>query len=309
MAFLEAQNICKKYGESLALNDLNLSIPEQSIYGFLGPNGAGKTTFLRIINRIIIQDSGSLAINGKDISSNQMGIVGYLPEERGLYKKSKVSDQAIYFAQLKGVSRLDATVRLKNWFDKLDIMNWWDKNAEELSKGMQQKIQFIISVLHQPKLLVLDEPLSGLDPINSNVLKDEIKELKKQGMTIVLSTHDMESVEEICDHIALINNAGKILEGNVKEIRKANSNQTFEIIYVGNIISFTTSLWAGYELVDNVEEDGRNTTIIRALNNQGPNEILHAVLPHVTIISVREIIPTMKEIFISKVSPTKIEDE
>ncbi|NQY09255.1 MAG: ABC transporter ATP-binding protein [Flavobacteriales bacterium] len=309
MAFLEAQNICKSYDGNWALKNLSLSIPENCIYGLLGPNGAGKTTFIRIINRIIVQDSGQLSINGQSLSSDQLGIIGYLPEERGLYKKSTISDQAIYFAQLKGVSKQDATKRLRHWFDKMEISSWWNKNAEELSKGMQQKVQFIISVLHQPTFLILDEPMSGLDPINANLIKDEIKSLKKEGTTIVLSTHDMESVEEICDNIALINKAEKILDGNVQEIRKSRSNQIFEITYVGNPANFTNYLGTGYEIVSEVQETDRNKTIVRALNDQGANEILKSLLPNVVIISVQEIIPSIKEIFISEVTPKSTNHE
>jgi ABC-2 type transport system ATP-binding protein len=233
MDLIRIENITKRYSGHTALDDVSLAIPEGSIYGLLGPNGAGKTTLLRIINRIIAPDSGRVLLNGKEITADEIGHIGYMPEERGLYKKMKVGEQAVFFARLKGMSRKDATAKLKMWFEKFGIEEWWNKNVSELSKGMAQKVQFIATVLHEPKLLIFDEPFSGFDPINANLLKSEILELRDKGATIIFSTHNMSSVEEVCDHITLIDKSRNILSGNVDEIRHMHGANIFEIDYRG----------------------------------------------------------------------------
>ena len=219
MSFLQAENITKRYTNQLALNNVSIEVDKGKIFGLLGPNGAGKTTLIRIINQITAPDKGRITLNGRPIKDEDIHRIGYLPEERGLYKKMKVGDQAIYLARLKGLSKHDAINRLHQWFEKFEIMPWWNKKVMELSKGMQQKVQFIVTVLHEPELLIFDEPFTGFDPINTNLLKQEILELKRQGSTIVFSTHNMASVEEICDNIALINQSEKILDGNIHEIK------------------------------------------------------------------------------------------
>ena len=233
MEFLKASNIVKQFSNHLALNRVSITVPENSIFGLLGPNGAGKTTLIRIINQITAPDEGELILQGRPMKSSDVALIGYLPEESGLYKKMKVGEQALYLAQLKDLSRSDAMQRLKYWFEKFEITGWWNKKVEELSKGMQQKVQFITTVVHEPKLLVFDEPFSGFDPINTNLLKHEILELRKKGATIIFSTHNMASVEELCDHISLINQSKVILEGQIEELRKTFRTNTFEVSYIG----------------------------------------------------------------------------
>lgn len=226
---LVAENIVKKYGDYTALNNVSLTVPKGSIFGLLGPNGAGKTSFIRIINQITMPDSGLVTLDGKPLEQNHVKDIGYLPEERGLYKSMKVGEQALYLAQLKGLSKSEAKERLKYWFDRLEIGDWWGKKVQELSKGMAQKIQFVVTVLHQPKLLIFDEPFSGFDPINANLIKDEILKLRDDGATVIFSTHRMESVEELCDHIALIDKSNKILDGKLLDIKKQFKSNTFEV--------------------------------------------------------------------------------
>lgn len=226
---LVAQNISKSFGSKVALNDFSLSIPKGTIYGLLGPNGAGKTTFIRIINQITMPDTGKVFLNGELLQPKHISKIGYMPEERGLYKNMKVGEQAVYLAQLKGLSHAEAVKKLKFWFDKLDIGDWWNKKLSELSKGMGQKIQFIVTVLHEPELLIFDEPFSGFDPVNANLIRDEIIELKNKGATIIFSTHRMESVEEMCDHVALINKSNKVLDGPIKEIRNQFKEGKFKV--------------------------------------------------------------------------------
>ena len=226
---LETKNIVKTYGDFTALNKVSIQVPEKSIYGLLGPNGAGKTTLIRIINQITLPDSGQVFFDGRPLQLNDVHYIGYLPEERGLYKSMKVGEQALYLAQLKGLSKAEAKKRLKYWFEKFEIGDWWNKKVQELSKGMAQKVQFIVTVLHQPKLLIFDEPFSGFDPINANLIKDEILELRNKGATIIFSTHRMESVEELCDDITLIDKANKILDGNLQEIKRQYKTNTFEV--------------------------------------------------------------------------------
>jgi len=226
---LEATSVSKKYGEFTALDNVSISVPNGSIFGLLGPNGAGKTTLIRIINQITMPDSGSVYLGGEPLKSIHIKDIGYLPEERGLYKSMKVGEQALYLAQLKGLSKADAKIRLKYWFERLEIGDWWNKKIQELSKGMAQKIQFVVTVLHQPKLLIFDEPFSGFDPINANLIKNEILRLKEEGSTVIFSTHRMESVEELCDHIALLNKSHKILDGNLQDIKRQFKTNTYEV--------------------------------------------------------------------------------
>ncbi len=302
---LVAEKITKKYQSHLALNEVSISVPEQSVFGLLGPNGAGKTSLIRIINQITGPDSGQIYFNGSPLAAKDVEQIGYLPEERGLYKKMQVGEQALYLAQLKGMEKQEAKTKLREWFAKFDISPWWNKKVEELSKGMAQKVQFIVTVLHEPKLLILDEPFSGFDPINANLVKSEILRLRENGATIVLSTHNMSSVEEICDHIALINQSNVVLSGAVKEIRNNFKEDVYQIQFKGNKIAFTNAMWTGGELLDSFEEDGITTAKIKLLNNTKTNDLLQAVIPHIEIVGLEEIIPSMSEIFIKKVQEKK----
>lgn len=306
MDILSVNNVVKRYAHHTALNGVSLNVPKQSIFGLLGPNGAGKTSLIRIINQITGPDSGEIFFEGEKLKPNHVEKIGYLPEERGLYKKMEVGEQALYLAQLKGLSRKDAQRKLKEWFKKFEIETWWNKKVEELSKGMQQKVQFIVTVLHEPQLLILDEPFSGFDPINANIVKEEILELRKKGSTVIFSTHNMGSVEELCDNIALINKSQKILDGSVKEIRKTYKSNIFEISFTGNMIAFTNAMWNGAELLDKKEDDGIATVKVKLLGNTKPNQLLQAVLPVTEIHSFNEIIPSMNDIFISKVNEQNI---
>ncbi|MEO6903389.1 MAG: ATP-binding cassette domain-containing protein [Bacteroidia bacterium] len=298
---LSAKNIVKKYANHIALNNVSIDIPAQSIFGLLGPNGAGKTSLIRIINQITGPDSGQLFFEGALLAPKHIEQIGYLPEERGLYKKMGVGEQALYLAQLKGMTKADAKKKLKYWFEKFEIDAWWDKKVEELSKGMQQKVQFIVTVLHEPKLLILDEPFSGFDPINANIVKNEILQLKKNGATILFSTHNMGSVEELCDYIALINKSEKIIDGSVKEIRKQYKPNVFEIIFTGQMLGFTNAMWAGAELIDHVFDGEHNKVQVKLASNTTANDLLKVVLSTVDISSFKEIIPSMNDIFISTV--------
>lgn len=296
-----AENIVKKYAGHTALNDVSISVPEQSIFGLLGPNGAGKTSLIRIINQITGPDSGELYFNGEKLKPEHVSSIGYLPEERGLYKKMKVGEQALYLARLKGLSKKEAVTKLRYWFEKFEIQGWWNKAIEELSKGMQQKVQFIVTVLHEPRLLILDEPFSGFDPINAELIKNEIIELKKKGATIIFSTHNMGSVEELCDHIALINKSKKILDGSVRDIRKAYKSNIYELEFTGNMIAFTNALWTGFELIEKQKGEDFEKATVKLLGSSTPNDLLAAVLPHVQIHTLKEIVPSMNDIFIQKV--------
>ncbi len=302
MYLLEAKNIEKTFAGHKALNKVSISVEKQSVFGLLGPNGAGKTTLIRIINQITAPDAGEVYFNGEKLHPKHIAQIGYLPEERGLYKKMKVGEQALYLAQLKGMKKAEAMEKLKYWFKKFDMRAWWDKKVEELSKGMAQKVQFITTVLHEPSLLILDEPFSGFDPINANLLKEEIMQLRKNGATIIFSTHNMESVEAICDHIALINRSEKILDGSVQSIRHSFREHIYEILFKGNLIAFTNALWTGYELLHKVQKEDLHIAHVKALHNQSPNELLQAVLPHVEIFGMKEMLPGMNEIFIKTVN-------
>jgi ABC-2 type transport system ATP-binding protein len=299
---LQVNSVTKKFGEFTALNKASIAVPENSIFGLLGPNGAGKTTLIRIINQITGPDEGEVIFDGRKLHPDHIAMIGYLPEERGLYKKMKVGEQALYLAQLKGLSHHDAKQRLKKWFEKFEIQGWWDKKVEELSKGMQQKVQFVVTVVHEPKLLIFDEPFSGFDPINVNLLRDEILELRKNGSTIIFSTHNMASVEELCDNIALINKSEKILDGPVKEIKRKYFTNSYRVQYRdtnGTPYPFNET---GFEILNSVAEDDINTVTFRLPATKGPNDLLSAMLPHVNVIAFNEVIPSMNDIFISTVN-------
>lgn len=299
---LIVNNVVKKYAHHTALNRVSISVPKQCIYGLLGPNGAGKTSLIRIINQITAPDEGEIFLNGEKLQQHHISKIGYLPEERGLYRKMKVGEQALYLAQLKGLSKQDALKKLKTWFEKFEIQAWWNKKVEELSKGMQQKIQFITTVLHEPELLILDEPFSGFDPINSNIIKEEILRMRKEGATVIFSTHNMSSVEEICDNIALINKSEKILEGSVKEIRNQYKSNSFEIEFRGPMMAFANALWANFELLEKTEDGNIHKAKIRLLGGSTPNKLLENLLSSVEIVSFNEIIPGMNDIFIRMVN-------
>ncbi len=306
MDIFSASNVVKKYDKHTALDGVSINVKQNSIFGLLGPNGAGKTSLIRIINQITGPDSGELFFNGEKLQQKHIERIGYLPEERGLYKKMEVGEQALYLARLKGLSRQEAIKRLKFWFEKFEITTWWNKKIEELSKGMQQKVQFIVTVLHEPELLILDEPFSGFDPINANLIKNEILELKKKGTSIIFSTHNMSSVEELCDDIALINQSKKILEGSVKHIRKEYRTNTYKVEFTGNFIAFTNAIWTGCELIEKHSEGNSNIATIKLLYDATPNQFLQAIMPHVMVNGLQEIIPSMNDIFIAKVSNQKL---
>ena len=301
MDILIAKEITKNYANHTALDKLSINVPEKSIFGLLGPNGAGKTTLIRIINQIIAPDEGELIFDNKKMSSVCTADIGYLPEERGLYKKMKVGEQALYLAQLKGLSKNDALKKLKYWFEKFEIKAWWNRKVEELSKGMQQKIQFIVTIIHSPRLLIFDEPFSGFDPINVNLLKEEILTLRDNGATIIFSTHNMSSVEELCDDIVLIDNAKKILEGNVREIKNRYKSNTFQIEYENINGNTEFIIPSGIKIIGKRSEKNIFSIKVQTDSANVGNDILKSFIPHVKIISFNEILPTMNEIFISKV--------
>lgn len=298
MFLFSADQIVKQYANHLALDRVTMNVPEGTIYGLLGPNGAGKTSLLRIINRITAPDSGELYFMGRRFEPEDVMQIGYLPEERGLYKKMKVGEQALYLARLKGLSRQEAMDRLKHWFRKFEIQAWWDKKVEELSKGMQQKVQFVTTILHQPKLLIFDEPFSGFDPINANLLKNEILELKRNGSTIIFSTHDMGSVEELCDHITLINKSKTILEGEVHQIRMSYKTHTYAVGFSGDAEKVATYLNGSCQIIESVETSLGHMIKIKAESRFTGNDVLSLVLPHAQVFSFNEVIPSMNEVFI-----------
>ncbi len=301
MNIISIQNVTKNYAAHRALDDVSINVPKGSVFGLLGPNGAGKTSLIRIINQITAPDKGRILFNDKDLQQDHIRHIGYLPEERGLYKKMEVGEQAIYLAQLKGMTRHEAVTRLRIWFEKFEIKAWWRKKVEELSKGMQQKVQFIVTVIHEPELLILDEPFSGFDPVNANLVKDELHALRDKGTSIILSTHRMESVEELCSHIALIHQSKKILDGSVKEIRKTYKSNIYEVEYAGNSIALANSLWNGNQLLENTNEGDHMRARIKLENDQQTNELLSSLLPNVQVLSFKEIIPSMNDIFIKEV--------
>ncbi len=301
--FIEIKNVTKTYGNYKALDDISINVPKQSIYGLLGPNGAGKTTLIRMLNQITAPDKGSIILDGEILNRSHISNIGYLPEERGLYKSMKVGDQAIYLAQLKGLSKRNAEKNLKVWFEKFGISNWWNKRVEELSKGMQQKIQFIVTVIHNPQLLIFDEPFSGFDPINVNLLKKEILELRDKGSTIIFSTHNMASVEEMCDNIMLINKGKKILEGSVYQIKQEFKENNFEIRLKFSGISELDKLPDGFSLISkNIDANSETTLVVKAENNINPNILINNLSEKGTIVSYRELLPSINDIFINKVN-------
>ena len=300
---LTVEHVTKQYAAHTALNDVSLAIPEGSVYGLLGPNGAGKTTLIRIINRITAPDSGRVLFDGHEIAPEDVYRIGYLPEERGLYKKMKVGEQALFFARLKGLSRRDAIQRLKEWFEKFGIQSWWDKKVEELSKGMAQKVQFIVTVLHEPRLLIFDEPFSGFDPINANLLKEEILALRDKGATVIFSTHNMSSVEEICDHITLINKSRNILSGRVDDIRRRHGANIFEVAYRGDEEALRRAVAGRCEILEGAAEESVYRTLkLHVASDDEVRAVIAAVNEAVELRSFREIIPSMNDIFIRAVN-------
>jgi ABC-2 type transport system ATP-binding protein len=302
MDLFTALNITKQFSNHTALDNVSISVPEKSIFGLLGPNGAGKTTLIRIINRILAPDKGELFFMNRKLAPDDVELIGYLPEERGLYKKMNVGEQALYLAQLKGMSRTVAIKRLKYWFEKFELLPWWNRKVEELSKGMQQKVQFIVTILHEPKLLIFDEPFSGFDPINVNLLKEEILELQRKGVTIILSTHNMSSVEELCNNIALINKSKKILDGRVWDIQKTYKTNTFELQYSGFRGHLRDFLPSQFEVNDQSPINDLLVSKIKIPGTSSPNDLIKELIPHVTIHSFKEIIPGMNDIFIRTVT-------
>ena len=300
MSLIEIKNIRKSFGNKVALDDISLSIPEGKIFGLLGPNGAGKTTLIRIINRITIPDSGTVYFGDRPISDGDVAKIGYLPEERGLYRKMKVGDQAMYITRLKGLSSREAARSLKEWFVRFGIQDWWGKKIEELSKGMAQKVQFITTVAHKPSLMILDEPFSGFDPVNAELIRKEILRLKAEGATIILSTHNMESVEELCDEIALINKARLVVTGGVDEIRRRYGDNNYELIYTGDSLSPEEGV---FSILSDKEEFGRHSAVLVPSEGVKSSQILAALAARdITVNSFRELIPRMNDIFIKLVT-------
>jgi len=298
---ITADAVIKDFSGHRALNKVSLQVPEGSIYGLLGPNGAGKTTLLRIINQITAPDQGAVLFRGQPIGPEHRSQIGYLPEERGLYKKMKVGEQALYLAQLKGLSRHEAMKRLKYWFDKFEIGSWWDKKVEELSKGMAQKVQFITTVLHEPELLIFDEPFSGFDPINVNLLKNEILQMKEKGATIIFSTHNMASVEELCNHITLINQSEVVLQGEINKLRDMYRANKYKVLFKGEPDKLSGGLETGFELLQ-MDENGRGQeAIIRVTRDGGSNELLKNLVQITEVKAFYEILPNMNDIFIQVV--------
>jgi ABC-2 type transport system ATP-binding protein len=303
MNILDVQHISKHYANHTALNDVSLVIPKGSIFGLLGPNGAGKTSLIRIITQITQPDSGTILFNGEPLKASHIQQIGYLPEERGLYKKMEVGEQLLYFAQLKGLSRSEALEKLKSWVDKFEIRDWWKKKVEELSKGMQQKIQFIATVVHEPELIILDEPFSGFDPINANLITEEILSLKAKGATIIFSTHRMESVEQLCDSIALINFSKKVLEGSVSEVRERYRSHTYLVEHSSPTIVLLSNHFS--VLHQSQLSNGNELLSVQLENGASANQLLAELLPQLSIVRFEEKLPGMQEIFISAVSENK----
>ena len=301
---LTIDSLSKSFGSFKALNDVSIEIPEGCIYGLLGPNGAGKTTLIRIINQILVPDSGKVFLNDQKLNANHIKQIGYLPEERGLYPKMKIGEQAIYLAQLKGMERKIASSELKKWFEKFEISDWWNKKVTELSKGMAQKVQFIVTVLHKPKLLIFDEPFSGFDPINANLIKDEILKLNKEGATVIFSTHRMESVEELCENIALINKSKKILDGNLDEIKRNFKTNTYEVaVNTQNAENLESKLRSEYEIyTPSFKTIGENLKMnIKLKPGQNSGKLINFLNSNSRLIHFKEVIPNANEIFINSV--------
>jgi ABC-2 type transport system ATP-binding protein len=298
-SILDVNSIYKAYAKHKALDGVSFSVDKGSIFGLLGPNGAGKTTLIRIITQIIEADSGTIHIGGTLLNPSHIATVGYLPEERGLYKKMKVGEQLLYLARLKGLSKSQAMERIKYWFKRFDIASWWGKNIEDLSKGMGQKVQFIATVLHDPKLIILDEPFSGFDPVNANLIKDEILELRNNGATIIFSTHRMESVEELCDEIALINNSKVVLQGKKSDIQNSYRSATYKVVHLDQLPSATTDFNL---LQSDRNSDGHYESVIQAANGHSSNDLLRTLISTTDVLRFEEKIPNMNEIFISTVN-------
>ena len=301
---LEVNNIVKQYGDYVALNEVSLSVPKGSIYGLLGPNGAGKTSLIRIINQITLPDSGEIILDGEKLQPKHVQYIGYLPEERGLYKSMKVGEQCLYLAQMKGLTKAEAKKQLDYWFDRLGIQGWWNKKIQELSKGMAQKIQFVVCVLHQPKLLIFDEPFSGFDPVNANIIKDEILALKEQGSTIIFSTHRMESVEELCDDIALIHQSNKLIEGKLDEVRKQYRTNSFEVgILTDNVEGLMYDITQKFTLTPAQFKSLNNELKLEVqLGTASPNELLHILTQRGQVTHFMEKVPSVNDIFIQTVT-------
>lgn len=297
----EAQDVLKVYANHHALSNVNIKVKKGGIFGLLGPNGAGKTTLIRIINRITQPDAGRIIFDGRPQVQEDLQRIGYLPEERGLYKKMEVGEQAMYLARLKGMDKAEARKRLKFWFEKFEIQPWWNKKIEELSKGMAQKVQFIVTVLHEPELLILDEPFSGFDPINANLIKDEILRLKEKGTSIIFSTHNMGSVEELCDHIALINNSRVILDGEVNEIRTRFKTDTYSLRFKGQMLNLSTSLGTYGEIIEKGQVGDLLEAKIKLTDSATTNQLLTNVMRNIEVYGFEEIIPSMNDIFIQAV--------
>ena len=301
MGLIECKDVCKSFGEKVALDNVSIDIPKGKIYGLLGPNGAGKTTLIRIINRITIPNSGSVLFDAKPITQDDVEKIGYLPEERGLYRKMKVGEQAMYFAQLKGMSAREAGHELKKWFVRFGIESWWNKKVEELSKGMAQKVQFITTVVHKPSLLILDEPFSGFDPVNAQVIREEILRLRDEGATIILSTHNMESVEELCDNITLINKSKVVISGGVDEIRRKYGNNNVEVVYTG--AAAITSVPGSFTVLSDVDDSGRHTAVLALEEGADTNSAITQMMSAgLKISSFKELVPRMNDIFIKLVT-------
>jgi ABC-2 type transport system ATP-binding protein len=301
MMTLQANHISKSFDKHKALDDVTIQVPEQSIFGLLGPNGAGKTTLIRIINMIAVKDQGEILLNSKPMKPSDASQIGYLPEERGLYKKMKVGEQAVYLARLKGMSKHDATIKLKDWFGRFEIDSWWNRKVEELSKGMQQKVQFIVTVLHQPKLLIFDEPFSGFDPINVNLLKAEIINLKNQGSTIIFSTHNMASVEEICDQIALIHQSKNILSGEIHDIKQRYKTETYEVEYRSSKALLLPE--GPFHIISTQPKNNHLVTHVKLSDNATSNLLLQHLIQQAEILKFQEVLPSLNDIFIREVSP------
>jgi len=302
---LVVENIVKKYGDFTALNNVSISVPKRSIFGLLGPNGAGKTSLIRIINQITLPDSGSIILDGELLNQNHILQIGYLPEERGLYKSMKVGEQALYLAQLKGMSKKDAKKQLEYWFEKFNISDWWNKKVQELSKGMAQKVQFIVTVMHRPKLLIFDEPFSGFDPINANLIKDEILQLRDEGATVIFSTHRMESVEELCEHIALIDKSNKILDGKLSDIKRDFKSNTYEVAILSSekekLKKEISEKFEAFPVHMNVLDD-ELTLKIKTNNGESSNDLLNFLINKATVTHFAEVIPNANEIFLQAVN-------
>jgi len=295
---LSIRNIVKEYAKHRALDHVSLEVEKGKIFGLLGPNGAGKTSLIRIINQITGPDEGEIFFNGEKLNQSHISKIGYLPEERGLYKKMEIGEQMLYLAQLKGLSRLEAAKRIKFWFEKMEMQDWWKKKVEDLSKGMQQKVQFVATVLHEPELIILDEPFSGFDPVNAELIKNEILELNQKGSTIIFSTHRMESVEELCDHIALLHKSRKILDGSVKSIKNAYRNNSFKI---GTSKILNTNDAKTFELLKHQALEESQEYTLKLKEGFSTNDLLQEILPQAGILHLEEVIPSINEIFIQNV--------